>query len=80
MAGAVEGFPLVVQGVNFVAGSGSAASVILLNGVAREHHVCDDDRLRDGTESHGRAVGGHAHGSGAESGHSAARFRIPCRS
>jgi hypothetical protein len=35
MAGAVEGFPLVVQGVNFVAGSGSGASAILLNGVAR---------------------------------------------
>ena len=35
MAGAVESFPLVVQGVNFVAGSGAGASVILLNGVAR---------------------------------------------
>lgn len=35
MAGAVESFPLSVQGVNFVAGSGSAASTILLNGVAR---------------------------------------------
>jgi hypothetical protein len=35
MAGAVEGFPLAVQGVNFVTGSGSAASTILLNGVAR---------------------------------------------
>lgn len=35
MAGAVEGFPLSVQGVNFVAGSGSSASVILLNGAAR---------------------------------------------
>jgi hypothetical protein len=35
MAGAVEEFPLAVQGVNFVAGSGGAASAILLNGVAR---------------------------------------------
>ncbi|HXY79638.1 MAG TPA: hypothetical protein VEI08_03285 [Candidatus Bathyarchaeia archaeon] len=35
MAGAVEAFPLEVDGVNFVAGSGSAASVILLNGVQR---------------------------------------------
>jgi len=35
MAGAVEGFPLEVEGVNFVAGSGSSASVILLNGTAR---------------------------------------------
>ena len=35
MAGAVEGFPLVVRGVNFAAGSGSAASVVLLNGVPR---------------------------------------------
>jgi hypothetical protein len=35
MAGAVEAFPLEVQGVNFVAGSGSSASVILLNGAAR---------------------------------------------
>ena len=35
MAGAVEGFPLVVQGVNFVAGSGAGASVIVLDGVAR---------------------------------------------
>jgi hypothetical protein len=35
MAGAVESFPFEVQGVNFVAGSGSAASVILLNGAAR---------------------------------------------
>jgi hypothetical protein len=35
MAGAVESFPLEVQGVNFVAGSGSTASVILLNGQPR---------------------------------------------
>jgi len=35
MAGAVEGFPLVVQGVNFVAGSGAGASAILINGIAR---------------------------------------------
>jgi hypothetical protein len=35
MAGAIEGFPLLVQGVNFVAGSGGGASVIILNGVAR---------------------------------------------
>jgi hypothetical protein len=35
MAGAVEGFPLVVQGANFVAGSGAGASVIIFNGVAR---------------------------------------------
>jgi hypothetical protein len=35
MAGDVEGFPLVVEGVNFVAGSGNSASVILLNGAAR---------------------------------------------
>jgi hypothetical protein len=35
MAGAVEGFPLTVKGMNFVAGSGSSASVILLNGAAR---------------------------------------------
>ncbi|MGH9734807.1 MAG: hypothetical protein ACRD8A_09490 [Candidatus Acidiferrales bacterium] len=35
MAGAVESFPFEVQGVNFVAGSGSAASVILLNGQPR---------------------------------------------
>src|SRR5208282_4428377 len=35
MAGAVQSFPLEVEGVNFVAGSGSAASVILLNGSPR---------------------------------------------
>lgn len=35
MAGAVEGFPLSLEGVNFVAGSGSGASVILLNGTAQ---------------------------------------------
>ncbi|HTV59591.1 MAG TPA: hypothetical protein VMJ93_12040 [Verrucomicrobiae bacterium] len=35
MAGAVEGFPLSVEGVNFVAGTGSGASVILLNGNAQ---------------------------------------------
>jgi len=35
MAGAVEGFPLTVEGMNFVAGSGSSASVILLNGAPR---------------------------------------------
>ena len=35
MAGSVEGFPLAVQGVNFVAGSGSSASTILINGAAR---------------------------------------------
>jgi hypothetical protein len=34
-AGAVEGFPLEVEGLNFVAGSGSSASVILFNGAAR---------------------------------------------
>lgn len=35
IAGAVSGFPLSVQGVNFVAGSGSTASTILLNGLVR---------------------------------------------
>ncbi len=35
MAGDVEAFPLVVRGVNFVAGSGSSASAILISGVAR---------------------------------------------
>jgi hypothetical protein len=35
MAGDVEGFPLVVDGLNFVAGSGNTASAILLNGIAR---------------------------------------------
>jgi hypothetical protein len=35
MADAVEGFPFSVQGLNFVAGSGSAASTILINGIAR---------------------------------------------
>lgn len=34
-SGAVEGFPLVVNGMNFVAGSGGAASTILINGTAR---------------------------------------------
>lgn len=34
-SGAVESFPLSVEGVNFVAGSGSSASVILLNGTPR---------------------------------------------
>jgi hypothetical protein len=34
-AGAVEGFPLAVQGTSFVAGSGSAASAILINGTPR---------------------------------------------
>lgn len=36
MAGAVEGFPLAVQGVNFVAGNGSSASTMLINGVVRD--------------------------------------------
>lgn len=35
MAGAVESFPLSVEGGNFVAGGGGPASVILINGVAR---------------------------------------------
>jgi hypothetical protein len=35
MAGAVEGFPFEVEGLNFVPGSGSAASTILINGTAR---------------------------------------------
>lgn len=35
MAGAVEGFPFTVQGMNFVAGSGGSGSVILLNGAPR---------------------------------------------
>ena len=34
-AGAVESFPLAVQGSGFVAGNGSAASTILINGTAR---------------------------------------------
>ena len=35
MAGGVEAFPLVVRGVNFVAGGGSSGSAILINGVGR---------------------------------------------
>jgi hypothetical protein len=35
MAGAVEAFPLAVEGVNFVTGSAGAGSTILLNGAAR---------------------------------------------
>ena len=35
MAGAVSSFPLAVQGMNFVAGSGTSASTILLNGAPR---------------------------------------------
>jgi hypothetical protein len=35
MAGDVEGFPLAIQGANFVPGSGSSASVILFNGAPR---------------------------------------------
>ncbi|MGB8541810.1 MAG: hypothetical protein WCD49_09260 [Candidatus Acidiferrales bacterium] len=35
MAGAVESFPFTLEGVNFVAGSGSAASSILINGTPR---------------------------------------------
>ncbi len=35
MAGAVASFPLAVQGMNFVAGSGASASTILLNGAPR---------------------------------------------
>jgi hypothetical protein len=35
MAGAVEGFPFEVEGINFVEGAGASASTILLNGVAR---------------------------------------------
>ena len=35
MAGAVESFPLQVQGVNFVAGNSGSGSTILLNGQAR---------------------------------------------
>ncbi|MGA7854168.1 MAG: hypothetical protein WCA15_12655 [Candidatus Acidiferrales bacterium] len=34
-SGAVEGFPLAVHGENFVAGSGSSASTILVNGTPR---------------------------------------------
>jgi hypothetical protein len=35
MAGAVEGFPFTIQGMNFVAGSGGSGSVILFNGAPR---------------------------------------------
>jgi hypothetical protein len=35
MAGAAESFPLEVKGVNFAAGSGTGASVVLLNGTPR---------------------------------------------
>ena len=35
MAGAIEGFPVLIQGLNFVPGSAGTGSSILLNGVAR---------------------------------------------
>lgn len=35
LAGAVEGFPLELEGVNFVAGSAGSGSTILINGAAR---------------------------------------------
>ena len=35
LAGAVEGFPLALQGVHFVAGSAGSGSTILINGAAR---------------------------------------------
>jgi hypothetical protein len=35
MAGAIEGFPVTVHGLNFVPGSAGTGSAILLNGVAR---------------------------------------------
>jgi len=35
MAGAVESFPFSIQGASFVAGSGSSASTILVNGASR---------------------------------------------
>jgi hypothetical protein len=35
MAGAIEGFPVSVRGLNFVPGSAGTGSAILLNGVAR---------------------------------------------
>jgi hypothetical protein len=35
MAGAVESFPLTVQGANFTPGSGGSGSVILVNGIVR---------------------------------------------
>jgi hypothetical protein len=35
MAGAVESFPLAVQGANFTAGSGGSGAMILVNGVVR---------------------------------------------
>jgi hypothetical protein len=35
MAGAVEGFPLAVEGANFIPGGGNTGGVILINGVAR---------------------------------------------
>jgi hypothetical protein len=35
VAGAIEGFPVSVQGLNFVPGSAGTSSAILLNGVAR---------------------------------------------
>ena len=35
MAGAIEGFPVLLQGVNFVPGSAGTGSSILLNGAAR---------------------------------------------
>lgn len=44
MAGAVEGFPVSVEGVNFVAGSGSGASQILLNG-AEQSTTCQSATL-----------------------------------
>jgi hypothetical protein len=34
-SGAVESFPLAVQGLNFIPGNGATASTILINGVAR---------------------------------------------
>ena len=44
MAGAVEGFPLSVEGVGFAAGSGTGASVILFNEEARST-TCESSTL-----------------------------------
>lgn len=43
MAGAVEGFPLEVQGLNFASGNGGSASVLLLNGVAQSTTCANEE-------------------------------------
>jgi hypothetical protein len=79
MAGAAEGFPLELQGTNFVAGSGGAASTILINGAARATTCATGAQCVTALNPSDVASAGALTVEVQNPGKTRARFRIPWR-